>query len=63
MSESTTTEPRVDYVCSNCGSEGVTRDANAVWSTETQEWELEAVFDQAFCRDCDGETSIKTVEL
>ncbi len=45
-------------VCSSCGSDRVVRDAWAVWNAETQEWELQQVFDAAFCRTCEGECQI-----
>lgn len=58
MTDETKTAPRLRMVCSHCGSEEVKRDAWATWSTETQEWELSDTFDNAYCDDCDGETSI-----
>ena len=46
------------YVCKACGSDQVSRDAWASWDVHSQKWELESVFDQAFCSECDGETTI-----
>ena len=34
--------PKIRIVCSHCHSESVTRDANASWNPDTQDWELEA---------------------
>ncbi len=45
-------------VCGRCGSENVKRDAWAQWSTSAQDWELGAVFDQAHCDNCEGETTL-----
>lgn len=44
--------------CRTCGSERVVKDAWACWNSETGLWELEAVFDQEFCHQCDGETRL-----
>ncbi|MDD2878557.1 MAG: hypothetical protein PHZ23_15165 [Acidiphilium sp.] len=49
---------RVAMVCASCGSTDVMRDAWAVWNTETQEWELGNVFDDARCENCDREVRI-----
>lgn len=48
----------VRMVCEECGSELVTRDAWAEWDAEEQEWVLGAVFDFAFCHQCEDETHI-----
>jgi len=50
-----TTKKRV--TCCTCGGENVLIDAWAAWSFEKQEWELQNTFQQAYCEDCDGETS------
>jgi hypothetical protein len=39
-------------VCSHCGSENIKRDAWATWNVDTQEWDLDDVFDSCFCEDC-----------
>lgn len=44
--------------CAYCGSLSVRRDADAEWDEGRQEWVLVAVYDQATCEDCGGETSI-----
>ena len=43
-------------VCRHCGSANVMRDAWAVWSIDTQSWELGASFDDSRCGNCDAET-------
>lgn len=48
----------IKIVCSNCGSSDVLRDAWASWNTQTQQWELENVFDEAWCDNCAGSTSL-----
>ncbi len=40
-------------VCGQCGSEDVKRDAWAEWNPDTGSWELENVFDAAYCQNCD----------
>ena len=44
--------------CRRCRSKDVLRDAWAAWNEETQRWERSAVFDDAYCVDCDGETRL-----
>lgn len=55
----------VFYPCPNCGSENVTADANAEWCSETQTWQLAAVFDSMYCHDCeyDSNTGFKAMPL
>jgi hypothetical protein len=53
----------VDYVCERCGGGWVTRDAWADWDVAAQDWALGAVFDQAFCHDCEEETNLVEVDL
>lgn len=53
----------VDYVCNTCGGNSVTRDAWAEWDAEGQDWVLGAVYDYAFCHDCQGATRLEEVEL
>ena len=50
-------------LCGHCGSTEVCRDATATWSVEEQKWELAGVQDQGYCELCDGEASLKEVEL
>lgn len=52
--------------CRDCGSTSVLRDAYAEWNEESQEWELQNIFDAAICcsEECDGgETEIEEEEI
>jgi Fe-S cluster biosynthesis and repair protein YggX len=51
------------FICKNCGSDNVVRDAWAAWSPHENAWVIESVFDHAHCNDCDRETLLKEVEL
>jgi len=42
--------------CRTCGGTNVLLDAWAGWSPEKQEWELDATFDNGYCRTCNAET-------
>ena len=53
----------VDYICNICGGNTVTRDAWAEWDADAQDWTLGAVYDQAFCHDCEEETNLVEVDL
>lgn len=48
-------------ICTKCGSERVARDAWACWNRETGLWEIENVFDQLFCHQCEGDTTVRWV--
>lgn len=47
------------YICKNCGSSDVRRDAWAEQDPETGEWVLAEVYDHAYCMSCDNETSLE----
>jgi hypothetical protein len=49
---------KINKVCKTCGSDKVLFDAYAEWNYQEQKFELHSEFDQAFCLDCDGETTI-----
>ncbi len=54
---------RVNMTCGICGGTNVSKDGNAVWSVDKQEWVLSDVFDKPnWCEDC-GETVLKEVEV
>ena len=54
---------KVKMVCETCGGEDVRRDASVAWDTETQTWELVAVYDSATCETCDtDEATLLEVE-
>lgn len=44
--------------CQTCGSERLAKDAWACWNPETGLWELEHVFDDDHCHQCEGETKL-----
>ena len=48
----------IAIICSVCGSNRVTRDAWAEWDAANQQWVLGAVFDDAYCHQCDEETNL-----
>lgn len=54
---------RVTFICENCRSKLVTRDAWAEWDEEAQDWVLGAAYDYAFCHTCQEETNIEEVAL
>lgn len=39
-------------VCGSCGSEYIKVDADAVWNSDIQRYELGAVYDDAYCAEC-----------
>lgn len=49
-------------VCEECGSDNVWVDATAAWDIATQKWVLESTFQQEYCEQCDGETTLEWVE-
>lgn len=49
-------------VCNQCGSEDVTVDASASWNEETNDWEIDTIWQNAYCNDCDGKCHIDDVE-
>jgi hypothetical protein len=56
-------EPKVQMLCSNCGSDDVSRDAWGDWDVAQQRWVLRTVFDHAQCHACDSETRLAEVRL
>lgn len=44
-------------ICNHCGYYEVVRDGWARWNPETQEWELDNVFDYHFCLACEKDTN------
>ena len=53
---------RKKYICKTCKGENVNLDAFTTWNTENQCWELAATFDNAFCDDCGGETTLEEIK-
>jgi hypothetical protein len=54
--------PKIEIHCSKCGSKNVLRDAWAFWDENSQEWALNSIFDNAYCENCEGETSLEEKE-
>lgn len=50
-------------ICQSCGSERVVRDAWASWNPEYGLWELDQVFDDAHCHQCEHETQLSWKRL
>ena len=48
-------------ICAVCSSEDVRRDADASWNAALQQWELCAVYDNATCEQCGGETRLAEI--
>ncbi len=57
------TTERIAIYCAHCGSKDVRRDADACWNEATQTWELVAVYDNASCEQCGGDTTLKETPL
>jgi hypothetical protein len=53
----------IEIYCGDCGSTFVTRYAWAEWSIETQDWQLGAVYDYAFCHSCETKTRSEEREV
>jgi len=49
-------------VCSRCQSENVVVDASVSWNNEIQKWEIETVYDNAYCFDCERDIDIEDIE-
>lgn len=54
---------KIGMRCRTCKSEDVRCDADAGWDEQTQAWELVAVYDNAVCENCGGETRIEEFEI
>ena len=54
---------KVRMVCEKCRSELVTRDAWAEWDVDDQEWVLGAVYDYAYCHECQGDARIEDIAI
>jgi hypothetical protein len=52
------TGKRITFVCETCGGKNVTRDAWAAWDEDSQHWALAAIYDYAYCHDCESETRL-----
>lgn len=47
-----------DIICKRCGSDEVVRDAWARWDFAKQEWIVDDLFGDYYCRSCEGECEI-----
>jgi len=45
-------------ICKQCHSPEVFCDAYADWGQENQKWELCSTYDNYWCTECDGETTL-----
>ena len=45
-------------ICKHCRSDNVGKDAIAHWDHEGQAWMIAATFDDAYCNECGGETTL-----
>ncbi|MBX3560864.1 MAG: hypothetical protein KF780_03530 [Sphingomonas sp.] len=54
---------KVAFTCSLCGGSDVLLDAWARWDIEAQDWLVADTLTQAYCRGCDGETSLVKREI
>ena len=53
---------KVKYICKNCGSDSVGRDAFVDWNYEAQQWELaNFINENGFCFQCSDETYLVEV--
>ena len=57
------TKPKYNYVCDECGSTNILRDAWAEWNVEKQDWVLSEYFDNTECGDCGGPCYAVAIEL
>ncbi|WP_317056548.1 DUF3768 domain-containing protein [Roseovarius rhodophyticola] len=44
--------------CEKCGSERVVKDACACWNPDSGLWELENIYNDAHCHQCEGQTKL-----
>jgi len=48
----------VTFKCAHCGSERVTKDADAEWDKVLQRWVIKRTFETANCEDCGTDTRL-----
>ena len=51
----------IAYVCCDCGSDEVKRDAWIAWNADAQLWEVANAFDDGWCDNCGGEARLVAV--
>lgn len=54
---------KVKKVCANCGSDNVVTDAWVSWDIDSQQWVIDDIFDNDYCKSCEGETTIQDEEI
>jgi len=54
---------KIRYICKECLSEDIRWDAWAIWNEDSQQMELEQSFDYTYCCNCEGDCSVKEVEI
>ena len=50
-------------ICKHCRSDNVGMDATAHWDHEEQAWTLASTFDDAYCNECGGDTTLVWVKM
>lgn len=53
---------KISKHCTECGSTNILADAFARWNESGQYWEIDNVFDDFYCEDCDGEAGVEDRE-
>jgi hypothetical protein len=49
---------KIDIVCSTCGSNDIRRNADCIWNTVKQAWEVVSLFDSFTCESCGTECNV-----
>ena len=42
-----------NYVCKECGSAHLIKEASAMWDIESQTWFVDMIYDEVYCMECD----------
>lgn len=51
------------YVCTQCGSQAISREAWAEWDAAAQDWIIATLFDFAHCHGCGAHAAPRPVAL
>ena len=54
---------KIKYVCKQCGSDHVGRDAFCDWNVNTQQWEIANLMDNDFCFECLRDTDLQEIQI
>jgi hypothetical protein len=49
---------KVKKVCSICESDDVVTDGWLKWDIDKQEWVVDDIFDNGYCKSCEGEATV-----